>query len=314
MKEQLTSPLNPDARYSLITALKFAALPCIPLAFLGYMLWVFMSMTHIFFEANGYLEIESLREAFFDYVVSDLMEMLPFVGAYFCFLFVMGYYFSRLLLHPLKVVGEYCQKKLEDKKHPFIPSSQLVDFKLLSHFALIFFTYADEVMTLGRYKKFNVDPRYQNIQKPVFDKIFFLHFLLLVLVICGLTSAGLYVLSVDMHARIVELAIQTLSTPNKSLGHFLNSQRDILVTVQWGAVALMFMLYTFFSFYLIKKMSGVAYSYFVTMRRIMDGNPRARIFIRGNNPGHVYAHHFNQYMDQVFGESEKSEGDLLKRG
>jgi len=299
-----------DSKYSLRTALKFAAVPIVSLLFLAYMLWVFMSMTHVFFEANGYLEVAALREAFFDYLVSDLIEKLPFVGAYFCFLFVMGYYFSRLLLHPFKVTGIYCEKKIKDKNHIYVPGGPLIDLKLITNFSSVFFSFIDEVDKNGKFEKRNLDARYKNVQKPVLDKIYFLHFLILVFIITSLSAVGLYVLSVDLHGRIVELAIQTLSTPSKSLGHFLSAQKDILATVQWGAIALMFFMYTILSYFLIKQMSGVSYSYFTSMRKIMDGEPKARISIRDNNPGHLYAYYFNKYMDQVLGESEKKSSKL----
>ncbi len=255
-------------------------------------------MTHIYFESNGLMVSNDLREAFFDSILQESLYMVPYAGVFMTALFFLGHYISHLLLRPFKFISDYTLKIYQGPDQAFSPD-YISEFKLPISFGVHFFEFLNQGRKNKTLSATEVGSRYARINRPIFDSVFFIHYSLLLGLACVIASWGLYLFTVDMHANIVELSLKSLKQNNLSLVHFLNGQKEILETVIMFTSLLTVACYAYIGKSIVEKVNGVSYNFFKTMRDFMQGNFSARVVLRKNDPAHSYANSFNTLLDHV---------------
>lgn len=290
-----------DSRFQLITCLQVALIPLFAFSVTTYILWVFMSMTHVYFESNGLMASTDLKEAFFDSILSQTLYMIPYGGVFLTALFFLGHYISNLLLRPFKFISDYSIGVYQNPNNEFDPD-YISEFKLPISFGIRFFGHLNHCRKEKTLRAVNIENRFAQINKPIFDMVFFINYTIFLTMACLIASWGLYLFTVDMHDRIVTLSLEVLKTNNASLVHFLNGQKQILENVILFSTVIMFTSYYLLGLSIVKKVNGVSYNFFKTMREFMNGNFNARINLKKDDPGHGYAKSLNKLLDHVMNE------------
>lgn len=293
-----------DSRFQLQTCLLIAFIPVIAFSFTGFILWIFLNMIHIFFEANGLMVHQDLRGAFIDAIFQETFYIIPYLGVFTTALFFLGYYISNLLLRPFKFISDYTIKVYQNPGETFSPNT-INEFKLPISFGIKFFHYLSEARKIKKIAPSHIEPQFKNIENPIFDIVFFCHYFLFLSLACAIATWGLYLFTVDMHDRIVELSLSLLKTHSHSLVHFLKKQEETLDTVITISSSILFISYIMLGKVIVSKVNGVSYNFFKTMREFMLGNFNARVRLRKNDPGHSYADSLNTLLDHVVKEEIK---------
>jgi len=106
--------LDPLFLFRLSTAMKITLIPALSFFIVAGIMWLFVHMNLIFFEANGFLELGSLRDAYYDYIYGNLTGYYKWGLIYLAFLFFLGNYIAGLMLRPFKALSDYCEKAQAD--------------------------------------------------------------------------------------------------------------------------------------------------------------------------------------------------------
>lgn len=295
---------GPDSRFQLQVCFQIAFLPFVAFSFTAFVLWVFINMIHIFFESNGLLVHQDLRGAFVDAIMQETMYLIPYLGVFITALFFLGHFISNLLLRPFKFISDYTIKVYQSPNDTFSPST-VNELKLPISFGIRFFHYLNESRKMKRLVPAVVEEKYAQIKKPIFDVVFFVHYFIFLGIACAIATWGLYMFTIDMHERIVNLSLSILKSHSQSLVHFLNQQKEILDTVLVISSGILCFCYILLGQIIVSKVNGVSYNFFRTMREFMGGNYHARVKLRGNDPAHGYADSLNILLDHVVNEEVK---------
>lgn len=287
-----------DSRFLLFTGFKVVSAAFIICLFVAYLYWIVISINNVFFEANGFLGIEDLRQAYFDYILSTLLEWLPLLILFFIVLFFVGIYVGKILLRPFELIGSYCQDSIEGNAVVYNPDL-FSDFKILTRFGEFFFRFIDDVKKSKKLDANSIPPNFTKIHKPVFDRVFFFHFSLFIIIICILTSFVIMFTTVEIHTNMVNLSIKTLKGKGATIGYFLNNQAYILHSIQYVAIGLVVSSYFLMALHLYSRVSGAAFGFFSTMRSFMKGNHSARVHLVGYNHVRPHSRSFNKYLDYI---------------
>jgi hypothetical protein len=287
-----------DSRFILATGLKVTGISFGIFLALCYMGWIIIYMNNLFFESYGYPQISQLQEAFFERILSNFFDWLPVLLAFFIGLFFTGMYIGKLLLRPFEAIGEYCEAVIEDKNIQYNPET-FSDFRLLTRFGDLFFTHIAKCREEGAFTSIEILPQFSKIHKPVFDKVFFFHFMLFTFVISVISSLVLLILSVEIHQNIVELAINILGKNQKMVNHFLKGQSQILDPFLTYSLILLFLSYMMLAVHLYNKVSGAAFGFFSTMRSFLKGGYHSRVHLIGYKHIRPQSLAFNKYLDYL---------------
>lgn len=303
IKNKFISPLSKafsteDSRFKISVALKVMMVPIIASIFLGYMLWVLVRMNNIFFEANGFMGLSELRDAYFDFILMELSTLFPYIGGVLILLFFTGMYIGSLLLRPFAIIGAYCEKAIHDENVVYEPD-MFSDYKLLTRFSEHFFSYIRNARKEGKLLTDVIPLNYTRIHKPVFDKIFFFHFSLFLSIISIISSVLLVIIAVDIHESIIQLAIKALKLKGQSSTYFLLEQSFIMQSVTWVTVAIIVLGYLLLALHLYGRVAGPAFGFFATMRSFMKGNFHTRVHLLDFNHIRPYSRVFNKYLDYI---------------
>lgn len=287
-----------DSRFILITGIKVSLIAFAVTMFVSYIIWLMMSMNNVFFEANGFFNITELRQAYFDFILTKIVFKLHYFLIFFVILFFMGMYVGWILLRPFQEIGKYCEQIIEDKNATYSPDL-FSDYKLLTRFSEFFFLYLKDCEKKGELFEGTIPPQFTKIHGPVFDKVFFFHFLLFILMILITSTYVILFATVEIHDGIVDLAIQTLAANGKSMGYFLKNQIYIFESVQIITVLLLSFFYLLLAFNLYSKVSGAVFAFFSTMRAFMKGNYHSRVHLIGYGYLRPQGRMVNKYLDYI---------------
>lgn len=143
-----------------------------------------------------------------------------------------------------------------------------------------------------------VSPQYSKIHKPVMDKIFMLHFGLLLILISVTTALFINENTATVYESMIELATKTLKD-QKSVSRFFTQQMFILDDIMGLTIALITFFYIFLGLHLYSKVSGAAFGIFSTMRSFMKGNHSSRVHLVGYTHLREYTRKLNKYLDYI---------------
>ncbi len=308
---------GPDSRFQLKTCLQIALAPLIAFTFTGIILWIFLNMVHIFFESNGLMVHQDLREAFFDAILEESYYIVPYMVVFTTALFFLGYYISNLLLRPFKFISDYTLKIYQSPNETFV-SNTVKESKLPTSLGIKFFHYLNESRKMKKISPIVIEDQYTQIDRSIFDAPFIFYYVIFLILPCAIATWGLYLFTLDMHERIVGLSLSLLKTHSYSLIHFLKKQEETLDYVIILAGSILSLSYIFVGKMIISKVNNVSYSFFKTMRDFMQGNFNARVVLKEDDPCHNYADSFNNLLEHVIHQESneidwKSRRQILKK-
>jgi hypothetical protein len=287
-----------DDSFIIWTAFKVVGIAACILFFIYLMFYNLMELNNLYFISMGFSGSDLLKSVFFDYLTRNVYSTLPFVLVFFITLFFGGLYIAKSLLRPFDSIAKYSEEAIDRINNPY-NGHHFSGQQLLASFSEFFFSY---IIVCRKEKKLskNIIPlQYTRVHAPVFDKVFFFHFSLILGVICIFTSWFIQAISYDLHANMVELAIQTLKTSNTGITSFLSGQQEILQTYTNIAILLTFLFYIILGFHLYSKVAGAAFGFFATMRSFMKGNFSARVHLIGYNHVRPQSRRLNKFLDYI---------------
>ncbi len=296
-----------DSRFILSVGLKVSGISFVISLFIYYLLYLFMRLNYAFFKANGFPELEG-GNPFYSYVIGEAMETLPALFAFHVCLFFIGTYIGWLILRPFRSIGEYSEKVL-DNLNTVYKVEDFSTYKLLTRFSEFFFEYLRESRKKGEIISNSIPPQFSRIHRPVQDKVFLLHFGLL-LVIISISSAYFIIeMSSAIYYSMVDLATKTLA--NQIIASkFFSTQMFVLDELVYLTIFFVVVFYTLLGFHLYSKVSGAAFGIFSTMRSFMKGDYGSRVHLVGYAYLREHTRKLNKYLDYVeknFGRDRKKD-------
>ena len=307
--------LNQEDRFRLKAAYQVLLIPCVALIFSSFMIWIFMSMNHIYLESNGLVVHDSVREAFFDSVLSSALGVVPYAVGIGAGIFLVGYYIGGLLLRPFLELSYNCAEVLDDPDYE-IEKSVFSRFNIMSNFSRFFFKEIKKYRQEKSITASKVRKKFRNISGPVFDKSFFLEYSFFMFLLSCFSILALYMGTIEIHARIVDISIGMMPKANGGLEHFLNAQKELLTSIQIIVSIFIINAYAILGKNLMKEMNGVTFAFFKGMREYVSHDFSSRISLRFKDPAQDSAKYVNKFLDLIeeeiysVDETETSDDDL----
>jgi hypothetical protein len=261
---------------------------------------IVIDLNNFFFETHGYVSISEFQQVFKDFIMSYVTEeILILYFVYIIGLFFAGMYVGKILLRPFEHIGNYANEIILDDKAAYNPDFYS-DFRILTRFSELFFTHFGDSIRSNKISKMNIPNQYTKIHSPAFDRIFFFHFSLIIILISTITYAGLHVITIEIHDAIVNLAVKTLNSKKQSEAlYFITHQKEILERIQFMGVVLVAITYSALTIHLYQKVSGAAFGFFSTMRSFAKGNYSARVHLIGYVHIRQHGRSLNKYLDLI---------------
>jgi hypothetical protein len=286
-----------EAIFRLTIALKMLFISVLSFVLLLGFLWTILGLDFIFFEANSYTGVKKFTEVYYDFLFSKINYIIPYIMMFFIFVFFMGMYVANLLLRPFKLIGEFCETFVEKNSGNYDPGF-FSELKLLTSFSEYFFGIMALSLKNKKIMEVDIPKKYTQIHRPVFEKTFFLQFVLYILIVSIIISSAFYVFAVSLHEHLIELATQVMVT-SPAVALFLKEQTVIFEGVLWGVLLAHFLLYCFLAFHLYGLVSAPSFAIFATMRSFLKGNYNSRVHLIGFSYVRSQSRKINKYLDYV---------------
>tara|TARA_Y100000768_G_C23986905_1_gene689473 strand:- start:1298 stop:2245 length:948 start_codon:yes stop_codon:yes gene_type:complete len=291
---------NEDSRFLLLTGLKFVGIFTFVALFVYYLVWIVASLNSVYFEARDLGKSIELREALTDSLLSVVVDKLPLGLVLLIMIFFAGVYFGKILLRPFEVIGNYSAKSSEGESVEYNPDL-FSDYKLLTRFSEFFFRYLEECKKEKRLKDATIPPTFTRIHGPTFERVFFFHFLLLILIFTIITVFAVVYIIAELRSQLFTILLNTTgkAASEQASLFFLENQSFIFESIIWISVILMIISYLTLAFHLYGKVSGAIFAFFSTMRSFMKGNRNARVHLIGYAQIRPHGRAFNKYLDYI---------------
>jgi flagellar biosynthesis protein FlhB len=285
-----------DSRFILSVALKITSISIGVNFIVHWFLFQIMRLNYAFFKAHGFPEF-SEGNPFFQSIISEVIDNLPVLFAFHVFLFFIGAYVGWLMLRPFRTMGEYCEASLENI-NTIYKVEQFSAHSLLTRFSEFFFEYLREIRKKNSISTNSIPPQFSRIHKPVYDKIFMLHFGLLLVIIAISTAVFTIENSSAVFTSMVELATKTLRDQS-NVSRFFSEQMFVMDEIVGLTILLVTFSYILLGFHLYAKVSGAAFGIFSTMRSFMKGNYSSRVHLVGFAYVRDETRKLNKYLDYI---------------
>jgi len=285
---------------------RLITIPILSLVFNIIFLSIFLQFNLLFFESQGYLQVEQLQGAFYDFIFSRLLIYVPYFIGFIALLAFLGIYVSRLLLRPFKLIAEYCQGTIDGKRVSYDPEF-FRDLKLLTSFSEWFFNSVESAMKNKELKGLIIPKKFQKIHRPIFETSFFLHYSFLLSLGMIAAGIGVHMFAIDIHSHLIELSQVTLKK-SKVIGYFMGGQVDLFDSVTIFTLTLHLLLHIFLLIRLHGMVATPAFALFSTMRGFIKGNLNAKAHL----VGHYYLRDYFRIFNQYLGHVKNSIGDEKK--
>ena len=287
-----------DSRFILFTGFKFASISFATLAIVGYQLYVNARLNFYFFQAHGYSSIAELKEAYFDHLLINFSEILPFIFFFIIAVFLVGLYVAAIILRPFKNIGDYSVKVLDDPNTPY-KVDEFAGHRLVTRFSELFFDYLQTSRTNGKLEERAIPPQYMGIHGPIFDGAFLFHFSFFIAIMTIVSIVAIMNIAFDIHENTIQLAIEVLKADPKVLSSFFSAQTHMLDELWIITALLVCVLNLLLALHLYKAVSGAAFGIFATMRSFIKGNHSARVHLVGYSYLRDSTRQLNKYLDWV---------------
>lgn len=267
------------------------------LALVMFFLYILLKIDLIFFNANQFPGAKEFQEAYFDFIFSNTVELLPFIFLGMILIFFVGVYLTHLTLRPFKLLSRYCEDVVNGKKANFNPEL-FADHRLLVMFSDYFFSITEQMLAEGKFKQVVIPEKYTRIHRPGYDWSFFFSYILIIAVLTGASVTGMVAIDADIREQIIDLSTNFLkATP--TVKYFLSEQFVVFDIVLFVLMLFHVVLHFSFGFFLYSKVSAPAFAIFSTMRSFLKGNKSARIHMIGYSHLREDCRKINKYLDMV---------------
>lgn len=299
LKKKFQNPFKQDdSRFILACGIKFSGIYLVISFFTFYVMWLLLSLNHIYFQSYGFIVSDDLTEAFFDNALSIFYNQLPAIFGFVVALFFAGLYLGKILLRPFEVIGQYSIDRTEGKQETYNPDL-FSDYKLLTRFSEFFFRYLDDCQKSEELSPNTIPPNFAKIRGPQFEKVFFFHFILLIILLGIISGMMVIYFTTEVHSQLVNLSLSTIAKESKTVGYFLTNQNKLLPSITIVSVIALAIGYIALSFHLYGKVSGAIFGFFATMRSFMKGNYSARVHLIGYAQIRPHGRALNKYLDHI---------------
>jgi hypothetical protein len=294
-----------ETKFIMATGLKVAGVSLIISLIVYFYILQVTRINYVFFKSHGFPDFfeESTFRAF---VAQEAVANLPFLFAFHIFLFFIGTYVGWLILRPFRTLGLYCEEALQSP-NVIYRVDEFSAYKLLTRFSEFFFEYIRESRKRGELVIQSIPPQYSKIHRPVPDRIFMLHFGILLLIMAISSSVFIIQNASAIFNGIIELANKTLPT-ELSANQFLLKQKFLLDDLIVLTIVLITVLYTLLGIHLYAQVSGAAFGIFSTMRSFMKGNCFSRVHLLGFAHVRDSTRKLNKYLDYIQNNFDKGKG------
>jgi hypothetical protein len=286
---------NDETRFIMFVGFKVSGISLFISATIYYFLFQVSRLNYAFFTAQGFpIEDETV---FFDYITGEVIDNLPMLLICHVFLFFIGTYVGWLILRPFRVIGEYCEKVLENP-NTIYKTDEFSNYKLLTRFSEYFFEFLRESRRKGEITSNSIPPQYSRIHRPELDLVFLLHFSILLVFISIISSVFIIENSSILYRDMTDLALRTLKNPSAVTKYFTN-QNFVLDELVYMTVSLTSVFYILLGLHLYGMVSGAAFGIFSTMRSFMKGNYFSRVHLVGYSYIRDHTRKLNKYLDYL---------------
>lgn len=285
-----------DSRFIVSVGLKISFISFGITLIVHWFLFQIMRLNYAFFSAHGFPQFTE-GSPFYELIIGEVIDNIPLLCLFHVFLFFIGSYAGWLILRPFRIIGEYCEAVLGNP-NAIYRVEEFSTYGLLTRFSEFFFEYLRESRKRNEIISNSIPPQYSKIHKPVFDRIFMLHFGILLVIISISSAVFIIANSSSVFMSMVELATKTLSD-QKSVSRYFSEQMFILDDIILLTVALISFSYVLLGFHLYSKVSGAAFGIFSTMRAFMKGNYSSRVHLVGYAYLRDYTRKLNKYLDYI---------------
>lgn len=288
---------NEELVFKLSTATKFTFISSL-FAMIGFTLtYLLLRLDIIFFESHGYALKAISSDVYIDYVFQNLWDVFPFIVFVFILIFCCGYYIANVMMRPFKMIGKHCEERMKNETR-FYQVDFFSDLKLLTSFSTFFFSKIDEARVKGKLDKVEIPPDFTNIHKPIYEKNFFLSYLLLVTMFGLLASLGILLLNNEISEQVTVISSK-LVRENAQVKYFLTKQADIESLAIYSLLILHMIVNFLFGLHLYQKIASPAFAVFATLRSFLKGNYHNRIHLIGFYYLRNDCRKINKYLDLI---------------
>ena len=291
-----------DTKFVVLTGIKVSSISLLINFIIYTCLFEVMRLNYVFFRSQGFPDFQD-DQVFFNYITSEALENLPVLFLFHIFLFFIGTYVGWLILRPFRMIGDYCEEIIENPEAIYMVD-EFSTYKLLTRFSEFFFEFLRDSREKKQLPTNTVPPQFSKIHQPVTDRVFMLHFGLLLVIVAISSSVFIIENGSAVFHSMIELASKTL-TSSKDANRFLNAQDFVMDDLISLTIFLITTLYLGLGMHLYGKVSGAAFGIFSTMRSFMKGDHFSRVHLVG------YAHirdntrKLNKYLDFAQNNFEK---------
>jgi hypothetical protein len=302
-KEELSRVFKTeDSRFMLMTGFKVSGISFFINLIVYSFLFQVMRLNHAFFRASGFPDFQD-DDVFYNYLLTETLDNLTIFFLFHIFLFFIGTYVGWLILRPFRMIGEYCEQVIEDPNAVY-KVDEFSTYKLLTRFSEFFFEYLRESRIKGEITTNSIPPQYSKIHKPLADRIFMLHFGLLLVIIAISSSVFVIENGTQIFQNMIELASKTLANSQEA-NRFFAAQTFVMEDVVTLTITLITLLYLGLGLHLYDKVSGAAFGIFSTMRSFMKGNHFSRVHLVGYAYIRDNTRKLNKYLDFIQNNLDK---------
>jgi hypothetical protein len=317
MKKKIAVPMqalknifkSDETKFIIFTGMKVSGISLGINVFVSFCLLEIMRLNHVFFKANGFPDLGE-DTVFYDYITKEALNNIPILFSFHVFLFFIGTYIGWLILRPFRTIGDYCENVISNPNLIYTVE-EFNTYKLLTRFSEFFFEFVREARRKGEITTNSIPPQYSKIHQPVSDRIFMLHFGILLVIVSICTSLFVIENTSEIFNNMIELADKTLSN-DKIVSKFLGEQDFVLDDMVNMSISLTAILYIILGFHLYAKVSGAAFGIFSTMRAFMKGNHFSRVHLVGYAHVRDSTRKLNKFLDYAQNNFDKDKGKELK--
>jgi len=261
-----------------------------------------MRLNHAFFRSHGFLDFQD-GDVFYNYLLSETLDNLMVFFLFHIFLFFIGTYVGWIILRPFRMIGEYCEVVISNP-NAIYKVDEFSTYKLLTRFSEFFFEYVREARKKGEIMSNSIPPQFSRIHHPVADKIFMLHFGILLVIIAISSSVFIIENGSSIFQNMIELSSKTLAKSIEA-NRFFAAQTFVMDDIFTLTIVLITVAYLSLGLHLYSKVSGAAFGIFSTMRSFMKGNYFSRVHLLGYAYIRDNTRKLNKYLDYIQDNFEK---------
>jgi hypothetical protein len=291
-----------DTKFVILTGVKVSSISLLINLIIYTCLFEVMRLNYVFFRSQGFPDFQD-DQVFFNYITSEALENLPVLFLFHIFLFFIGTYVGWLILRPFRMIGEYCEEIIENPEAIY-KVDEFSTYKLLTRFSEFFFEFLRDSREKKQLPTNTIPPQFSKIHQPVPDRVFMLHFGLLLVIVAISSSVFIIENGSAVFHSMIELASKTLPS-SKDANRFLNAQDFVMDDLISLTIFLITTLYLALGMHLYGKVSGAAFGIFSTMRSFMKGDHFSRVHLVGYAHIRENTRKLNKYLDFAQNNFEK---------